>query len=222
MSTLTIQPAAPAPARTVAARLFVLLLLPLAPALVGGVRGLLPYFHAEDSEAVVAAVAADPGAQETIVWLGFLAMLTLPVAALWAGRPLYAGAPKLTAAAEVLLVPAYLCLSVLVALDMVLLHGVRNDVDPSVVAGMYDGLHASANVGLGIFVLGHVLGTVLLGIAAIRTRVIPLWAGIALAICQPLHFVALIVLGSQPLDAFAWGLNAIAFGFLGVRLYRSA
>lgn len=221
MSTLTIDPA-PAVTRSAAGRLAALILLPLAPALVAAIRGLLPYFHAQDSEEIVAAVVAHPHAQEAVVWLGFLAMLTLPAAAVWAGRPLFAAAPRLTAAAELLLVPGYLCLSVLVVSDMVLLSGVSSGADPGVVARMYDSPHAAANVGLGIYVVGHVLGTVLLGIAAIRTRVIPLWAGIALAACQPLHFTALVVLGNRPLDVVAWGLNVAAFGFLGVRLYRSA
>lgn len=221
MSTLTEVAVPAAAAKPLAPRLAALVLLPLAPALVAALRGLLPYFTSSSSADVVADVEAAQGAQNAVVWLGFLAALTLPVAALWAGRPFYAAAPRLTAVAETLLVPAYLCLPWLVATDAVLLHGAEHNVDADVVAGMYEALHPAALVGLAVFVIGHVLGTVLLGIAAIRTRLIPLWAGIALAVCQPLHFAALVIVGSQPLDVAAWGLNAVAFGLIGLDIFRS-
>lgn len=221
MSTVTHAAAPATPATSTASRVAALVLLPLAPALVMVLRGLLPYFSSSSSLDVVSDVAAAHGTENAVVWLGFLAGLTLPVAAMWAGRPFYRAAPRLTVVAEVLLVPAYLCIPWLTAGDAVLWYGTGHDVDPHVLAGMYDGLHPAASVGLVIFVVGHVLGTVLLGIAAIRTRVIPLWAGVALAVCQPLHFIAFVIIGSQPLDVLAWGLNAVVFGLIGVQLYRA-
>ncbi len=197
-------------------RILLALLLPLAPALVAALRGVLPYFSADSSLEVAQSVAANLGAQNAVVWLGFAATLTLPVAAVLAGRIVYAGAPRMTMAAEILLVPGYLAMSSLVAGDAALYFGAKNDLDPSVVAKMYDELHPTVMVGIGIFVVGHVLGTVLLGIAAIRSRVLPMWAGVALAGCQPLHFFALVIIGNQPLDVIAWSLNSVVFGMLAL------
>jgi hypothetical protein len=47
-------------------------------------------------------------------------------------------------------------------------------------------------------------------------RIAPRWASVALIVSQPLHFVAFVVLGIQPLDGFAWGLTAA--GFVGCAL----
>jgi hypothetical protein len=44
---------------------------------------------------------------------------------------------------------------------------------------MHTAVHPVAVVGGIVFVLGHVLGTVLLGLAMIRGRSVPLWAGLA-------------------------------------------
>jgi hypothetical protein len=208
------------PPRSRAARLGILVVLPLAPAFVAVLRFILPYFQSTDTADVVRDVAAHQGAQNAVVWLGFLASLTLPVAAVLAARPFVASAPRLTAAAELLLVPAYLCLPWLVAGDAIVLRGVRTGADTATIATFFAGLHPVADIGLGFFIAGHVIGTVLLGVAAIRTRAIPLWAGIALTVCQPLHFIALVLIGSPTLDLIGWGLNAVAFGVIAVTLVR--
>lgn len=204
-----------------AARLGILLVLPLAPAFVAALRFILPYFQSTETADVVRDVTAQQGTQNAVVWLGFLASLTLPVAAVLAARPFAARAPRLTTVAEFLLVPAYLCLPWLVVGDAILLRGIRSSVDTATIGTFLTGLHPVADLAGGIFVVGHVLGTVLLGIAAIRTRAIPLWAGVALTICQPLHFIALVILGSPILDLVGWSLNAVAFGVIAVTLVRA-
>ena len=39
----------------------------------------------------------------------------------------------------------------------------------------------------------------------------PFRSSVALIVSQPLHFVAYVVLGLQPLDAFSWALTAVGF-----------
>jgi len=60
-----------------------------------------------------------------------------------------------------------------------------------------------------VFVAGHVLGTVLLGLAL--WRAVPRWAAVAIIVSQPLHFVAAVVLANHVLDAAAWALTAVGF-----------
>lgn len=204
-----------------AARLGILLVLPLAPAFIAVLRFILPYYQSTETADIVRDVTAHQGTMNAVIWLGFLASLTLPVAAVLAARPFATGAPRLTTVAEFLLVPAYLCLTWLVAGDATVLRGVQGNVDAATIGTFYESLHPVVGIALGIFVVGHVLGTVLLGIAAIRTRAIPLWAGVALTICQPLHFIALVILGSPTLDLVGWGLNAVAFGVIAVTLVRA-
>ena len=151
--------------------------MPLAPALVL-VSGLVGVDDGTLSESeLTAAVYAAPGQQSLSVWFGSFAALLLPIAAIWAGRPTYPRAPRLATLAEVLLVPGYLCLSWLVAgSDAIMWYGATNGLDPDLVTDMAWGVHPAFSVALGIFVVGHTLGTVLLGVAAIRSRAIPLWA----------------------------------------------
>ena len=81
----------------------------------------------------------------------------------------------------------------------------------------YDSLHPVVLIAGVIFVIGHVLGTVLLGIAFWPAgRTIHPAAALAVLVSQPLHFIAAIILGSHWLDLFAWGLNAAGFAAVAV------
>ena len=62
-----------------------------------------------------------------------------------------------------------------------------------------------------LFVVGHVLGTVLLGLAMLRSGCVPAWAAVITTISQPLHFVAAVIVPNHTLDGAAWGLNAVGF-----------
>jgi hypothetical protein len=213
--------AAPAPR---AIRLAAPILLPLAPAL-AIISGLFSVDTGTLSESeLTAAVYAAPGRQSVSLWFGFAAALLLPIAAMWASRPTYPRAPRLTTLAAILLVPGYLCLSWLVAgSDAILWYGATHGLDQDLVTEMAWGIHPAFFVALAIFVVGHTLGTVLLGAAAIRSRAIPLWAGVALLVCQPIHFAVglvddpAIALG---MNLVAYGLNAVAFGLLGWAIFR--
>ena len=53
-----------------------------------------------------------------------------------------------------------------------------------------------------VFVTGHIVGTTILGVALIRSRVIAGWAGASVAVSQPIHLVAHII-ESKPIDVLA-------------------
>jgi hypothetical protein len=60
-----------------------------------------------------------------------------------------------------------------------------------------------------VFVAGHILGGILLGIAL--WPVVPAWAAVALAISQPLHLVFAVFVPNHVLDSVAWTLTAVGF-----------
>lgn len=210
---------APADTRRATRRLAAVL-IPVGPLAVAFLRFVLPYFTAPDADAVVKDVMTRADRQSLVVWLGFIALLTLVPGVLWVGRLTRRRAPKLTAVALLLAVPGYLSLSALLATDTLLWVGVNQNVAPEVLAGMYEALHPSQFVGMALFVLGHVIGTILLGIALWRSRAVPAWAAIMTIVAQPLHFVAAMIVGSPPLDLAAWGLNAIGFAAASVAILR--
>lgn len=74
------------------------------------------------------------------------------------------------------------------------------------------------SVVFGVFILGHTLGAILLGIALARTRFTPVWAGAAVAAGAILHPVARVGLESKGLDVFAFGLLALGLATAGLRL----
>jgi hypothetical protein len=159
------------------------------------------------------------------VWSGFFEALLFPIAVIWAGRATYARAPRLTTAAMILAVPGYLCLAWLVAgSDAIVWYGATHGLDQDLVTDMAWGVHPAFNAALGTFVIGHTLGMVLLGMAAIRSRAIPLWAGVGLAVSQPIHFVVgalvndpTIALGMNTVSGI---LTVLGLGLLGRAIFR--
>ncbi|MEU0877055.1 hypothetical protein ABZ345_00540 [Lentzea sp. NPDC005914] len=182
-------------------------LLPIGPIAIAILRLILPYDTTDDPATVLQKVAAHPDAQNWVIWLGFAGMLTLAPAVIWIARTTREHAPKTSIAAAVLLVPAYLSLGLLVAEDAAALNG-------------YTISHPALDTATGIFVAGHVIGTVLLGVAMWRSG-LPRWAAAATAISQPLHFVAAIIVVSHELDFAAWGLNAVGFAAVAVATRRN-
>ena len=203
-----------------ASRVLAAVLLPIGPACVAILRFILPYTTANSSEDAVRSVAAHQTAQNAVVWLGFAAVLTLVPAVVFAGRVVGRRSPRLAAVATVLLVLGYISLAWLTVGDAVTLYGVRHGLSVQVLADMYAGLHPAQTVAEIFFVAGHVLGTILLGIAMLRGRVVaPVFAW-ATIVAQPIHFVAAVILGSHPLDLCGWGLNAVGFAALSVAVLR--
>jgi hypothetical protein len=180
-------------------------LLPIGPAAIAILRLILPYDTTDDPATIVQKAAAAPGTMNWVIWLGFVGMLTLAPAVIWIAAKTRDQAPKTTTAAVVLLVPAYLSLGLLVAEDAATLNGTTIS-------------HPALDAATGVFVAGHVIGTVLLG-AAMWQAGFPRWAAAATAISQPLHFVAAVLVVSHELDFAAWGLNAV--GFAAVALQRN-
>jgi hypothetical protein len=97
----------------------------------------------------------------------------------------------------------------------------RPGQDRAALAGYLDAVanHGVFNLGIGLFVIGHIVGAVLLGAALWGT--VPRFACILLIVSQPLHFVAFVMLQNRVLDALAWGLTAVAFATCAVVILRT-
>jgi len=70
-----------------------------------------------------------------------------------------------------------------------------------------------------VFVVGHIVGATLLGVGLYRARIVPVWAAAAVAVSQPLHFVAHGI-ENKPLDVVAFAFFAAGLAVLGVRVLR--
>ncbi|MFL6173725.1 MAG: hypothetical protein ACJ716_12615 [Marmoricola sp.] len=195
-------------------------LLPVGAAAVAVLRYVMPYETTDSAKEIAREVAAHQGTQSAVVWLGFVASLTMVPAVLVATKLARREAPRLAAFAATLMIAGYLSLAWLCASDAAVLFTVRHGMSVADSADAYESLHPVMIVAGAIFVVGHVVGTVLLGTAFLRGSTIPRWAAIALIACQPLHFFAAVILSSHELDLFAWGLNAFVFAVIASVVLR--
>ena len=204
-----------------ASRLLAALVLPIGPLAVAGLRYVLPYFDASTPRQVATDVLAAEGRQSAVLWLGLIAAFTLLPGVLAVGRLTRRGAPRMTAAAMLLVVPGYLALVYMLGSDVVLWTGVRAGLDASTLTALADTVHPSSNIAAIVFVAGHVIGTVLLGLALLRSHTVPVWAAIVTVVAQPMHFVAFVILGSPTLDCASWTANGLAFAVVAVAILRT-
>lgn len=198
------------------------LIMPL-PALAIATQPLYrPGYDTIETDAVIDAVAANPGAQTLFVWTGALAMLTLVPAFLAAARLARRRRPLLATWAAGVNLVAYLGTGLgFGALDLATEVAAGPGLDRSTMVAFIDGYatHGVFNLGVGLFVIGHIVGAVLLGLALRGT--VPRWAAIAMIVSQPLHFVAFVVLQNRYLDAASWGLTALALTVCAVAVLRT-
>lgn len=223
MSTITVTAteATPRDTRTFR-RVMAAALLPLGPLSVAILRGILPYFHARDSRETITQTAAHLGRQDAVLWLSVVAMAALIPSALAAGRLAQRRAPVLSLLGVGLLVPAFTALPFFAG-DPAIRVLAGGSADPETAARLLDDLSTLAPVGVAamIFVIGHILGMILLGTALWRAHAVPSWAAIVIIISQPLHLVFTAFVGNQLLDACAWGLTALGLGIAAARVLRT-
>ena len=198
----------------------VALMLPVGPAAIAVLRLILPYYTASDSAGAVAAVTANPERQSAVLWLTYVGLLTLVPGLIAAARICRTAAPRLTTWALGFAVPGYLSLGMLVGSDHLLWSASNAGLDRAEAVAVVDAGHLSTEIAIGVFVLGHVLGTVFLGLALLRSGRIPAWAGWAITVSQPLHFVATVILGSPQVDFAAWSMTAVGMAFVAREVLR--
>jgi len=100
--------------------------------------------------------------------------------------------PHLTAWAAAFLIPAYLGMAALGAIDYFTLAGHEVNLDPQTMTQVTDRLWALTAIPTTIFVIGHIIGTVLLGIIIFQAKLAPPWAAAMLTASQLLHFIAIM------------------------------
>jgi hypothetical protein len=156
-----------------------------------------------------------------VLWLSLVAALTMVPGSIAVGRLVRPRAPRLTTVALALTVPGYLMLPMLAGLDHPVWMAAESGASQATAVGLLEAAHPSYALATGIFVVGHVLGTVLLGVAMLRSGLVPAWAAIATIVSQPLHFFAAVIVPNHAFDGFAWGLNALGFAAAAVVIIRT-
>ena len=177
-------------------------------------RFLLPYDMSDTPEVIFEKLAAHPGFGMVTIWIGVVLAPTCiagVVAVAWLSRR---RAPILTTIGLILAVVGFTCLAVgssFGELSTALIAS-HPEFDRATAYAVGSGLELGAvsNLTGTLFVLGHLIGTVILGLALWRSHAVPSWAALLLAMSQPIH-LASVMLGSRPLDLIGWGGTAVGF-----------
>ena len=150
-------------------------------------------FYDNDAPAAaqLAEVADQPMPAGALRVLVTLLILLMPVAMIYAMRLARRGAPRLAAIGGAISFLAWSAgIASIGAVESLYWHGSRM-ADRGAVAAVIDAATGDAvfNTLIAIFVLGHLVGMLTLGIGLWRSRAVPAWVGILFALSPILHAV---------------------------------
>jgi hypothetical protein len=167
-------------------------------------------------------IALNPDRQFTFALLGFIALLALVPAFLAAGALSRRRRPVLTTVAVAINLVAYVGAFAMGAVDNLYLIGAllppeQRDVAAIVIDKMWSS--GIPGVSTSLFVLGHFLGAILMGLALRGS--IPTVGWLAMLLTTPVHFLAFVFLQLPALDLAAWLLMTLAFVCCAVKIVKT-
>ena len=196
------------------------IILPIPPTCVAIGR----LFQTDDSDTrrTLDLIAANPDRQFTFALLGFIGLLTVVPAFLAAAGLSRRRRPVLTTIALSVNLLGYLGAFAMAAIDNLYLIGALLPADQRDVAAIViDKMWSSGipGVSTNLFVLGHVLGAILMGLALRGSIATIGW--LAMLLTTPMHVVAFVVLQMPALDMAAWLLMTLAFVCCAVKIIKT-
>jgi hypothetical protein len=187
------------------------------------VRFRLPYDMSDAPEMIFDKLVAHPGFTMISTWIGVALAPTCIAGVVAVGWLSRRRVPILTTIGLILAVVGFTCLAIgnsygELSTALVASHP---EFDRATAYAVGSGLELGAvsNLTGTLFVLGHLIGTIVLGIALWRSHMVPSWAALLLAASQPIH-LASVLLDSRPLDLVGWGGTAVGFAVAGWALLR--
>jgi len=186
--------------------------------------GLARLFQTDDdvTREALDVMATNTDKQFVFALLGYIGILTIVPAFLAAARIARRRRPVLTTVALGVNLVAYLGAWAVGAVDNLYLIGAQlpaeqRDVAATIIDKMWaDGL---AGVSTGLFVIGHILGAILMGLALRGS--LPTFGWVAMLLTTPAHVVAFVVLQMPVLDMAAWLLMTVSFACCAVAALRT-
>lgn len=189
----------------------------LAGCLVGGplativVRAAIPASSTASVARTISDYAAHPGATRTVLIADAFVFLLVPAALAAAGLA-WRRAPVLALSAAVVSFVGWTAIMLLIAQDALVAVAGRSAYAGAQATAITDAWSNDTLVAVwfAVFIVGHIVGTVLLGAALWRARAIPRWAAGAIAVSMPLH-LATVVADFKVGDVAAWLLLLAGF-----------
>jgi hypothetical protein len=186
-------------------------------------RFLLPYDMSDEPRTIFEAMLTHPAYETAMAWSGVLLVPTCVSGVTAVAFLSRRRAPILTTIGLLLAFVGFVCLMAGDGFGSLIAQVVARqpELDSTTAYALGHGIESSVLSGVtgNLFVFGHLIGTVILGIALWRARMIPSWLAIALAISQPIHLISVLI-GNRPLDLVGWGSTALGFAAAGWALLR--
>jgi hypothetical protein len=181
-------------------------------------------FQTDDSDTrrTLDLIAANPDRQFTFALLGFLGLLCVVPAFLAAARLSRRRRPVLTTVALAVNLVGYLGAFAMPAIDnLYLIGGSLPPEQRDAAAVVIDKMWSSGIPGLStnLFVLGHILGAILMGLALRGS--IPTVGWLAMLLTTPVHVLSFVVLQMPALDMAAWLLMTLSFAYCAVKIIKT-
>jgi hypothetical protein len=175
-----------------------------------GYEFVTPVATGSDYARQVAQAAAHPGAMRASAVFDFLALALIPAVLIVAAHA-RSGAPRLAAAGGVVAAAGYVGLTIVTAGDA-LLKAAAGAPDRAAAASLVHAYWATglASAMLALYLVGHIAGVLLLAAALWRSRAVPRWAAVALALLPAFEVVEQTG-GNHLAGALGYALVAAAF-----------
>lgn len=174
-----------------------------------------PVASAAPAKESVAAILANPAAAQAGVWLDLAIILLIPAAA-FAGRALQASTRPLAGIGTALLFLGSLLFTYSLGNDVVLLAASQTGSAATAQAYAESGVVSLTTV---LAIVFQFVGVVLMGIAALRSRLIPVWAAIFLIAWNPVQVVGTVT-GISAIESVGNLMLLAAYVAVAVRLFR--
>jgi hypothetical protein len=190
----------------------------LGPALIGLVRATYPAFSASKASATVSAFAHHLGAARVELAAGLAGSLIMPFFMLGLYRLTVRRVPVLATVGSVIAVLGWLMTSFMVATDAVAYELARHGGSPAI----YNQFTKNAVIAIGtaVFLVGHEIGTLLLGAALWRSKVVPRLAAATVVAGPVLHLVA-VAASIRGLDILAFALLTTGGALTALQIVRT-
>lgn len=187
------------------------------------IRAIMPYWSTDAPADLVSQSLAHQQTLDIMVWSGifFTPVLLLSVVAIaYVARR---GSPLLATIGGGLSFVGWSMGATTVNMDYLVSQLGATGFDQALIVRIGDSLQNSnfAAVGGIIWLIGHIFGMILIGIALGRAGIIKWWAAIALMVSQPFHFIAAVVVPSRLLDVtLGWGLTTLVSLMVGIAILK--
>ena len=199
--------------------------LVLGPLGVTVIRAVMPYWTSDTTTEMVAGMAAAPGRAAAMNWIAVFITPFLMLSALAMGYVARRRAPVIATWGAAVLFGAYSVGSGVGAPDILVEALVTRGDDPASIAADAALLMDSPAMLTGAitFVVGHLVGMVLVAVAVVRARVVAWWVGALIAVAQPIHVISAVVVPNRLLDVvLGWGATTLGYAIVALAVLRTS